>query len=204
MHDLPARFLLPERPVLGTPWQEQGAYEIRETEDSVITAEGLIAICEQAHNMLDSITEGFRRQPAHRCPIGQCQRKAPRVPDHPPGIAASRNVHSRRHAARAPARQLLQRLHPPVRQRRIHPFSTFPLPALQPTPPLLGTDPRPQLSAVARPVRPLPQAHPYPVSARRAPVRPDVRPFGMAFRPHARLSRLSRVHGNAHRRSASI
>ena len=38
MHDLPARFLLPERPVLGTPWQEQGAYEIRETEDSVITA----------------------------------------------------------------------------------------------------------------------------------------------------------------------
>ena len=73
MHDLPARFLLPERPVLGTPWQEQGAYEIRETEDSVITAEGLIAICEQAHNMLDSITEGFRRQPAHRCPIGRAK-----------------------------------------------------------------------------------------------------------------------------------
>ena len=73
MHDLPARFLLPERPVLGTPWQEQGAYEIRETEDSVITAEGLSAICEQAHNMLDSITEGFRRQPAHRCPIGRAK-----------------------------------------------------------------------------------------------------------------------------------
>ena len=54
MHDLPARFWLPERPVLGTSWQEQGTSEIRETGTSVTTVGDAERTCERYRKVTDA------------------------------------------------------------------------------------------------------------------------------------------------------